>query len=100
MDALVERVRGSTDSEGWALFSRLTEGYDPRTIVYTLVCLLHMVQEGSAVLRQDKLFGEIFVHLLVKGEKAAHGKEDSEEESSEDEADESGKEDEMVPSEG
>jgi segregation and condensation protein A len=71
MAELLERLRANTDSEGWALFSRLTEGHDSRTMIYTLICLLHMVQEGRAVLKQDKLFAEIFIHLLDIGEKAA-----------------------------
>lgn len=31
--------------------------------VYTLLCLLYLVQMGSLDLKQDKLFGEIFIYL-------------------------------------
>jgi segregation and condensation protein A len=69
MANLVQRLHEGADTEGWALFSRLTNGNDARATIYTLVCLLHMVQEGSAELKQDKMFGEIFIHLRQKEEK-------------------------------
>ena len=66
MALIMQRVRESTDPEGWSLFSRLTDGYDLRERVYTLLCLLHLVQMGSLDIRQDKMFGEIFVYLIDK----------------------------------
>jgi chromatin segregation and condensation protein Rec8/ScpA/Scc1 (kleisin family) len=68
---LLQALRGNADAEGWALFSRLTTGYDPRTTVYTLICLLHMVQEGRAVMRQDRLFGEILIRTTGAAEKTS-----------------------------
>jgi segregation and condensation protein A len=62
MAQLLERIRESRDSEGWSLFSRLTQGHDLQQTVYTLLCLLHLVQMESIDLRQDKMFGEIFIH--------------------------------------
>ena len=64
MASLVLRLHENVDPEGWALFSRLTEGYDRQTTIYTLLCLLHLVQEGSADMRQDKMYGEVFIRLL------------------------------------
>lgn len=61
---VLERVRTGTDSEGWSMFSRLTEGYDLRKTVYTLLCLLHLMQNESVDLRQDEFFGELFIRLL------------------------------------
>ena len=63
MADVLDRVRAGTDSEGWSLFSRLTDGYDLRKTVYTLLCLLHLVQNESVVLRQDVFFGELFIRL-------------------------------------
>jgi segregation and condensation protein A len=64
MERVMGLVRQSTDSEGWSLFSRITGGADMREKVYTLLCLLHLVQSGSLDIRQDEMFGEIFIRLL------------------------------------
>jgi segregation and condensation protein A len=63
MNDVLERVRANTDNEGWSLFSRITEGYDLRKVVYTLVCLLHLMQNESVDLRQDKIFDELFIKM-------------------------------------
>jgi segregation and condensation protein A len=62
MRDLLVRVRDSRDCEGWSMFSHLVEGRDQQQIVYTLLCLLHLVQTDSIDLRQDKLYEEIFIH--------------------------------------
>jgi segregation and condensation protein A len=67
---IIQRLREGMDDEGWSLFSRLSKGMDHRDMIYTLICLLHMMQEGSAVLRQDRMFGEIFIRLHESKEKA------------------------------
>ncbi|MEW6723101.1 MAG: segregation/condensation protein A [Candidatus Micrarchaeota archaeon] len=64
MKALLERISGEADSEGWSLFSRVSDPSDMQRLVYTLVCLLHLVQAGSVDIRQDSMFGEIFIHPL------------------------------------
>lgn len=64
MSDVLGRVRAGTDAEGWSLFSRLTEGYDLRRTVYTLLCLLHLTQDRAVDLRQDEIFGELFIRLL------------------------------------
>ncbi|HSB46765.1 MAG TPA: segregation/condensation protein A [Candidatus Bilamarchaeum sp.] len=66
MQKIMDLVRANTDSEGWSLFSRLREGADLQETVYLLLCLLHLVQSGSLDIRQDDLFGEIFICLLRK----------------------------------
>lgn len=66
MEGLLGRIRGNTDESGWSLFSRLVDGCDMRGTVYTLLCVLHLVQLGSLDLRQDKMFGEIFLFLREK----------------------------------
>jgi segregation and condensation protein A len=64
MQQLLGRIKDNTDSEGWSIFSRLVDGCEPRGVVYSLVCLLHLVQMESVDIRQDELFGEIFIKLL------------------------------------
>lgn len=64
MRQLLLRIRENTDTEGWSMFSRLVSGYEPRAVVYSLVCLLHLVQMEAIDIRQDELFGEIFIKLL------------------------------------
>ncbi|MFH1520761.1 MAG: hypothetical protein ABID61_03890 [Candidatus Micrarchaeota archaeon] len=66
MDLLLTDIHSNTDGEGWSLFSRITNGADPRQTIYSLVCLLHLVQFGHVDIRQDKLYGEIFIQSLNK----------------------------------
>ena len=67
MDRLMDRIRQDTDSQGWSMFSRLTDGNSLREVVYNLLCLLHLVQMKMIDVRQDKMFGEIFIHYIKKG---------------------------------
>lgn len=64
MALLLSRVRENSDADGWSLFSQLTNGSDMQEVVYTLLCLLYLVQMGSLDIKQDKMFGEIFIKLL------------------------------------
>ncbi|MBD3210087.1 hypothetical protein GF318_01780 [Candidatus Micrarchaeota archaeon] len=62
MESLLMEVRSQSDSEGWSLFSGLTDGQDLQKTVYTLLCLLHLVQMDKIDIRQDRMFGEIFIY--------------------------------------
>jgi segregation and condensation protein A len=64
MQKVLDLVKTNTDSEGWSLFSRLRKGADLQETVYLLLCLLHLVQFGSLDIRQDGMFGEIFICLI------------------------------------
>ena len=64
MTDVMARIRQNTDSEGWSLFSKLAKENDYQNIVYTLVCILHLVQREEVDIRQDTMFGEIFIKLL------------------------------------
>jgi len=66
MESVLAKVRENTDPGGWSLFSRITEGYGMRETVYTLLCLLYLVQLDAIDIRQDEMFGEIFVFLNKK----------------------------------
>jgi segregation and condensation protein A len=63
MEKVLGLIRSNTDSEGWSLFSGIRKGADLQETVYLLLCLLHLVQLGSIDIRQDDLFGEIFICL-------------------------------------
>jgi chromatin segregation and condensation protein Rec8/ScpA/Scc1 (kleisin family) len=77
MEHVLEKVRENTDAEGWSMFSMITKDYSLEEIVYTLVCLLHLVQMNAVDIRQDEMFGEIFVYLMekekIRGQGEAHG---------------------------
>lgn len=62
MKVLMERIAENTDSEGWSLFSSLTKDYDMQRTVYTLLCILHLVQMDAVDIKQDKMYGEIFIY--------------------------------------
>ena len=69
MDQILKQIKENTDQEGWCLFSRIVAGVPMNIKVYSLLCLLHLVQDGSIDLRQDELFGEIFIHIQKISEK-------------------------------
>ena len=64
MEQVLGKVKENTDSEGWSLFSGITKGDSNQEIVYTLLCLLHLVQMNTIDIRQDEMFGEVFIHLI------------------------------------
>ncbi|MFH1784898.1 MAG: hypothetical protein ABH842_00570 [Candidatus Micrarchaeota archaeon] len=66
MDVLLSDIKANTDAEGWSLFSRVTQNSNPHQLIYSLICLLHLVQMRKIDLRQDKLYGEIFIRFLAK----------------------------------
>jgi segregation and condensation protein A len=65
---IIDSVKKHTDMEGWSLFSNVVKGYDVRQTVYTLLCLLYLVHQDKLDLKQDKIYGEIFIHLNEKVE--------------------------------
>ncbi|MFH0736965.1 MAG: hypothetical protein V1827_00210 [Candidatus Micrarchaeota archaeon] len=69
MVRVLDLVKQNADPQGWALFSRLVEGKDMREKVYTLLLLLHLVCDGELDIRQDEMFGEVFLFLENKGSK-------------------------------
>ncbi len=70
MDALVEDLHVQADPEGYVLFSKIIEGKAPREIIYSLLSLLHLTQKEKVDLRQDQMFGEIFIHVRKEGQKS------------------------------
>lgn len=66
MEKVMERIKENTDSKGWSLFSKIVESRNSRDVVDTLLAVLHLTQNDVVDIRQDKLFGEIFIHLQEK----------------------------------
>ena len=64
LSGVFEKIKKNVDGEGWALFSRLVRGKEPTDVVYDLLCVLYLVQNGSIDVKQDTLFGEVFIRLL------------------------------------
>lgn len=56
-------VKKNVDENGWVLFSQITKNHNIEEIVYALLCLLHLVCDGVLDMKQDKMFGEILIHL-------------------------------------
>jgi segregation and condensation protein A len=64
MELLLTDIKSNTDSEGWSLFSKVTRNTTPNQLIYSLICLLHLVQMRKIDLRQDELYGEVFIYLI------------------------------------
>ncbi len=58
------RVQETLDSEGWALYSTLAKDMDSAAKVYLLLCLLYLAQREKIDLRQDEMFGELFIKTI------------------------------------
>lgn len=65
MDEVAKSIRDSVDSEGWTMFSRLVSDRDDRLeMIYALMSVLHLTQKQMIDIKQDQMFGEIFIKLL------------------------------------
>ncbi|MFA6048668.1 MAG: segregation/condensation protein A [Candidatus Micrarchaeia archaeon] len=67
--AIYQKALALKDAENILLFSSLFESpaqKNAEQVVFTLVPVLHLVQEQRAIVWQDQLFGEIFIKLLDK----------------------------------
>lgn len=64
MNDVLERIKENTDDTGWSLFSSILPERTSTEIIYTLLALLHLTQMQTIDIKQDKFFGEIFIHLL------------------------------------
>ena len=58
------RVQETLDSQGWALYSTLAKDMDSAAKVYLLLCLLYLAQREKIDLRQDEMFGELFIKTI------------------------------------
>jgi len=58
-----ERICERLDSAGLVTFTNLLNKKDRQEIVYTLLPVLFLANEGKIFLKQDPFFGEIFIRL-------------------------------------
>jgi chromatin segregation and condensation protein Rec8/ScpA/Scc1 (kleisin family) len=58
LEAIAEKIKKASDSEGVALFSSIV---DEKGVVYSLLPVLFLANEGLLDLKQDKIFGEIII---------------------------------------
>lgn len=65
MNEIFARVKKTADASGLATFSSLLEERSRKEIIYTLIPLLHLAQDGKLSVFQEKFFGEIFIQLPV-----------------------------------
>lgn len=63
MKDLYSRMENKADSEGLVLFSSLVSKSTPVETVLTLAPLLHLAQEKAVGLKQDAMWGEIFIKV-------------------------------------
>lgn len=61
---VLEKIRENSDETGWSLFSSIIQNRSNLEIIQTLVYVLHLTQKGTVDVKQDKMFGEIFIHVL------------------------------------
>jgi segregation and condensation protein A len=64
MGEVYERIKNNSDSEGLALFSKIIGKRDSHEIIYTLLSVLHLTQKQYIDIKQDDIFGEIFILVL------------------------------------
>lgn len=68
MNEILIKIRDSIDSEGITTFSQISKNAGTRDIIYTLVSILHLTQKEYVDIRQDEIFGELFIFVLKKEE--------------------------------
>lgn len=74
IEEVMKKIGTNLDEEGWATFSGLLSDKNRQEIVFTLLPLLFLVQEGKIVMMQEKFFGEIFIRIAKeKDEKEKSG---------------------------
>jgi segregation and condensation protein A len=66
MDDVYERIKANADETGWTMFSNIIRDYERRDVVYALLSILHLTQRELVDIKQDQLFGELFIHLNGK----------------------------------
>lgn len=72
MDDVYEKIKKDADETGWVLFSNLIRDYESRDVVYALLSVLHLTQREIVDIKQDELFGELFIHLNKKEDNATN----------------------------
>lgn len=70
MKEIYAKVKKTADTSGLVTFSSLLKEKNRKEIIYTLIPILHLAQDGKLSVFQEKFFGEIFIQLPVEEGKA------------------------------
>jgi len=70
MKEIYAKVKKTADTSGLVTFSSLLKEKNRKEIIYTLIPILHLAQDGKLSVFQEKFFGEIFIQVPVDEEKA------------------------------
>jgi segregation and condensation protein A len=68
MKEIYGKVKKTADASGLVTFSSLLKERNRKEIIYTLIPILHLAQDGRLSVFQEKFFGEIFIQLPIKEE--------------------------------
>lgn len=71
MKEIYRRVKENADASGLVTFSSLLKKRTREEIIYTLLPILHLAQDGRVSIFQEKFFGEIFIQLPSEGKGAS-----------------------------
>ena len=64
MNDVYEKLRANRDENGWVLFSNIVRGVPAIETIYTLMSILHLTQNEKIDLKQEKIFGELFIYVI------------------------------------
>ncbi len=64
MEEVFAQIETSIDEQGWTMFSRIIPKNERTEIMYVLLSLLHLTQSQKVDIRQDEIFGDIFIQVL------------------------------------
>jgi len=99
MNEVYQRAKKLADKEGLVTFSQLIRERTREEIVFTLLPLLFLVQNGKVKLFQEKIFAEIFIQILPE-EKKEGKKEEKENKEKKESKKSEGNEEERAEKEG
>jgi len=63
INEVYSKIERTVDSSGWTTFSRIVDRNGPHLIVSTLLGVLHLYQREKIMIRQEKIFEDIFIKL-------------------------------------
>ncbi|MEK6981472.1 MAG: segregation/condensation protein A [Candidatus Micrarchaeota archaeon] len=66
MNEILIKIKDNIDSEGITTFSQISKNAGARDMIYTLVSILHLTQKEYVDIKQDEIFGEVFIFVLNK----------------------------------
>lgn len=64
MEETLGLIKQNIDNENWALFSTMVKGKKRNEVIFYLLSVLHLTQKNLVGIRQDTLWGDIFIRVL------------------------------------